>query len=503
MKLLKSKYILIIALISIILLTQTSLLLLGENEVINDYESNITSDIRGLTEISIKNKLNVTSMLYNMIVDEDIKNLMLEIHENPKASKVDLRSELYESHKENYNFMLEIGVHQFQFHLPSTESFLRFHAPDKFGDALSDYRESINRVIDTSKMSHGYEEGRVFGGYRYVYPIIKGNSYVGSVEFSFEMDKIIKPVEETYGVLGTLVMDEDEIKEKAFSSVKKIYVKETYTGLGYINPNESHKDIIKELSVSEKLFIEVSSKLREAKLKAGENVDVFVYEKTSDTLLWAVSIPLIDVKNETVGQLIYYKNDKILYDMMMNQSKVIRNSIILMLISIVLLIMSTLFFMNVKTKATFDSLTKLYSRHAFFETVVNKIDDGVVLMIDVDNFKETNDKYGHFVGDEVLKNISTIIQNHIRSSDYAIRWGGEEFLVLLMCLDMKTGEERARSLVNVVNDSDVNGVKTTISIGVSRLTKDYEKSFKRADDALYNAKASGKNTVCVIEGETY
>ena len=501
MKILKSKYFLMVTLICIILLSQMVLLLIGENEVIVNYESNISSDIVALTDVSIKNKMNVTGMLYNMLITEEVKDIMLSVSEESYESKADLRDELYDIHSENYNFMTSVGVNQFQFHLPSTESFLRFHAPDKFGDALVDYRESVNQVIESNKLSNGYEEGRVFGGYRYVYPIMKKNKYVGSVEFSFDMDKIIKPVEETYGVYGVLIMDEDEVKEKAFSSVKKLYVEESYTKLGYIIPSESHGNIIDRLGVSETLFAEVSSDLGDEKRLVYEDEIVFLYAKSSDTLLWAISIPLIDVKNETVGQLVYYKNDKKLYDMMEKQRRVIINSMILMAISLSLISAIVMFFANLKNKVTYDSLTKLHTRHAFYETIVDKIEDGVVLMIDIDDFKDVNDKHGHFVGDEVLKNISEIINNNIRPTDYAIRWGGEEFLVLFMCSDMHTGIERAKTLVKLVASSEVSGVKSTISIGVSQLTKDYEKSFKLADDALYNAKSAGKNTVYVTEDE--
>lgn len=122
-----------------------------------------------------------------------------------------------------------------------------------------------------------------------------------------------------------------------------------------------------------------------------------------------------------------------------------------------------------------------------------------VLMIDIDDFKKINDRFGHDVGDLVLKTLATILKHNCRESDVIARWGGEEFLVLLSNTGFEgagTIAERLRKTVANLRVKDL--PHFTISIGYTTYRKgeDIESLIKRVDSALYSAKGSGKNT-CV------
>ncbi|MHB1661643.1 MAG: GGDEF domain-containing protein, partial [bacterium] len=163
-----------------------------------------------------------------------------------------------------------------------------------------------------------------------------------------------------------------------------------------------------------------------------------------------------------------------------------------------------------KEQSIVDQLTGLYNRR-FLEDSSESIVAGIkrrgtvmgVLMCDIDHFKEVNDKYGHDNGDVVLRNVSKQIKKSIRSSDTAIRFGGEEFLALL--IDIKEGEgviiaEKIRNAVESAPLEIPGGVvlKKTISIGVCEYPADTDKfwqAVKFADVALYNAKETGRNRV--------
>jgi diguanylate cyclase (GGDEF) domain len=124
-------------------------------------------------------------------------------------------------------------------------------------------------------------------------------------------------------------------------------------------------------------------------------------------------------------------------------------------------------------------------------------------MIDVDHFKEINDKYGHDVGDMVLKTVAQTIKESIRESDIPIRFGGEEFLVLLTNVkpgDSESVAEKIRKNMEkrVIKLPNNTTIKRTISIGVSEIPTDTDKfwqAVKFADVALYKAKESGRNKV--------
>jgi diguanylate cyclase (GGDEF)-like protein len=129
-------------------------------------------------------------------------------------------------------------------------------------------------------------------------------------------------------------------------------------------------------------------------------------------------------------------------------------------------------------------------------------------MLDIDLFKSVNDKYGHDVGDEVLKAVGDVVLKNKRWSDIAGRLGGEEFALMLpeATLDRSVAAaERFRQLVadRVVTVGDYR-VSVTVSIGVSGCHPDVhgvDELIKHADLALYEAKRNGRNRVCRFDSE--
>jgi len=129
-----------------------------------------------------------------------------------------------------------------------------------------------------------------------------------------------------------------------------------------------------------------------------------------------------------------------------------------------------------------------------------------VLFIDIDDFKDVNDRYGHAVGDRVLRMVARTLFHNVRPFDFVIRWGGEEFLVILTNIeenDARVVAEKLRSLVarsglRVAGDI----IRVTVSIGVTlaRPGDTLETLLKRADASLYESKCAGKNRVSSATG---
>ncbi|WP_020210412.1 GGDEF domain-containing protein [Gilvimarinus chinensis] len=126
-----------------------------------------------------------------------------------------------------------------------------------------------------------------------------------------------------------------------------------------------------------------------------------------------------------------------------------------------------------------------------------------LLMIDIDHFKEINDKYGHAVGDKILSEVAMKIENVSRSTDMTFRFGGEEFGVILSSTGAAGAlitAERVRRAIEQMQVSHKNlRINTTVSIGVSACMHAEESLsllIERADTALYNAKRSGRNRSC-------
>jgi len=155
-----------------------------------------------------------------------------------------------------------------------------------------------------------------------------------------------------------------------------------------------------------------------------------------------------------------------------------------------------------------DVLTGLLTRHVFNEQIerlyVSSKADRIPLSaiaIDADNFKKINDTYGHATGDEVLKKIGEVILKSIRMSDFPIRMGGEEILILLPEADVNAAYSIAERIRKKIEEEFQNKpYKVTISLGVTQLRGEdsIETFLKRADDALYISKSNGKNQTNVL-----
>ncbi len=146
-----------------------------------------------------------------------------------------------------------------------------------------------------------------------------------------------------------------------------------------------------------------------------------------------------------------------------------------------------------------DKLTGFYRKDHF-----NGVDPVVrcILVVDIDHFKQVNDTYGHAIGDKVIMEVSRRIRGTIRTSDIGIRWGGEEFVVILDGnINVPDLENRLNELLKVISDELIFDLTITISIGALSSTKGMVLSdaFKCADEALYISKREGRNKFTIYE----
>ncbi|MDM8550179.1 GGDEF domain-containing protein [Desulfobacterales bacterium HSG2] len=152
-----------------------------------------------------------------------------------------------------------------------------------------------------------------------------------------------------------------------------------------------------------------------------------------------------------------------------------------------------------------DRLTGLHNRRKFDEMIKIEKERATrynipfsIVFIDIDHFKKINDTYGHDVGDQVLIEISSVLKSRIRITDWAFRWGGEEFILLLPVTSADKSLDLAERLRFIIeNHSFPHGRQLTISAGVAQFRNDesIDNLIKRADEALYRAKSGGRNKV--------
>ncbi|MCJ8294841.1 MAG: diguanylate cyclase [Colwellia sp.] len=162
--------------------------------------------------------------------------------------------------------------------------------------------------------------------------------------------------------------------------------------------------------------------------------------------------------------------------------------------------------------ACHDALTGLYSRNKMDLKLNEEIQRASrykhtmsIFMLDIDHFKDVNDTYGHDVGDEVLKHVANEIERSIRTTDFAARFGGEEFIIILPETVTQKAEELAERLRNSIANFHMytkydKDIKLTVSIGIATYpshAKTAPELLKAADTAMYAAKEAGRNKVMV------
>lgn len=164
---------------------------------------------------------------------------------------------------------------------------------------------------------------------------------------------------------------------------------------------------------------------------------------------------------------------------------------------------------RINALATTDQLTELLNRRGFDLLANQALQEArrhnsplCALMLDLDQFKELNDKHGHLAGDEVLRGFANNLQSDLRQADIICRWGGEEFILLLK----DTKPEQARELGEKIRQQaelsrfthNGSNLQITVSIGLAQLQADdaLNQLIARADRALYRAKQSGRNRLC-------
>jgi diguanylate cyclase (GGDEF)-like protein len=158
-----------------------------------------------------------------------------------------------------------------------------------------------------------------------------------------------------------------------------------------------------------------------------------------------------------------------------------------------------------------DHLTGLLNRRQITQLLDNEVRRALrydatfsVIMMDIDNFKSVNDRFGHQAGDTVLKKIADVIRKGVRATDLIGRWGGEEFIILSPETDVAGSillAEKMRSLLEANDFGKIGDITASFGVAAFNQSDDCETVIGRADAGLYAAKNGGKNRVEVVQTE--
>ncbi|MFU8786205.1 MAG: GGDEF domain-containing protein, partial [Candidatus Izemoplasmataceae bacterium] len=365
------------------------------------------------------------------------------------------------------------------------------------------------RIANTERVfASGFEEGKTFSGYRFVYPLFYEETHVGSIEISLSIATLM---ETFYNLFPTrdnfFLLDKALIQDVSFEDYL-IYYSDCIISDNYVVDNivnNQFDDLRYHFNKSsyDHFFTVHQANLA---LLMEQKADFYYYTEYQGKNYILLFQDLRNVKNNHVGYMVIIYEDNLLitYSNQLRISATFITGFFLALI--VMFVIYGIDKLKLQDLSTKDTLTGISNRFYFRKIAKIELEKArrynkelSIIMLDIDFFKHINDNYGHKKGDEVLKNLVQAIQSKIRITDIFARWGGEEFAILLPETDLKKAVIVAEKLrVHVKGISLIEEEIITVSFGVSAYNPDIEtvdQLIGLSDEALYRAKNSGRNCV--------
>ncbi|DAB29999.1 MAG TPA: hypothetical protein CFH84_06485 [Sulfurimonas sp. UBA12504] len=205
-----------------------------EKEYLQIYNSNVEKDFA----IIYEKYSAIAKTMYQTTINKPEVLKLLALAYKSEDEKNSSREKLYQFLANDYEFLKSHELRQLHFHLKNNESFLRFHRPQKYGDDLSQTRTTVAWVNENHKELSGFEEGRIYNGFRHIYPLLQTNKYnekesLGSVEISFSAYPLCKEFTKFQNTKAGFILDKKVINEKVFSNELSNYVKSPFSDFYY------------------------------------------------------------------------------------------------------------------------------------------------------------------------------------------------------------------------------------------------------------------------------
>lgn len=416
-----------------------------------------------------------------------------------------MRSSLLQVLTPLYSEMVRIGFRQLHFHFPDNTSFLRFHKPGKYGDDLTEIRPTVARTNRENIRTMGFEEGRIFNGYRFVYPLSFKDLHVGSVETSislFPVAEELSRITADEGILSAtiLLLRTDLVQNTVWPEEQSAYTVSAFSDRYMVDAEVSDMTSLDLKRINDSIRSRALPMMEK-----GLSFALPVSVRGQDSFL-VEFLPKKNFDGEVVGYIVHYQQNR--------EFAVLRRFFFLRVFSLILLTLFVLaffvyrqrFITKLQNLATTDPLTRVSNRRYLLENLKERVylvdryaRPHSLIMFDVDHFKDLNDGFGHALGDRVLMEIVDICRGELRTTDLLARWGGDEFVILLT----ETDAEKARLVAErirqrVAERFAAEEYNVTLSLGVYQIpagATDPDPLFARVDAALYRAKEKGRNRV--------
>ncbi len=378
--------------------------------------------------------------------------------------------------------------------------FLRVHNPGNHSDILTRY--TITKALRTQKRSVGVEFGLQHSlTLRNVHPWFISGELAGFIEMGEEIDHILPHIAEMLDTEIFLTFNKKLLSRKTWKKT--------------INPytHDSRWKILDRSVLFGKTMDHIPSDLyKYLNQQDGTDKVLFHIQEQKKNFIGGY-IDLKDARNEKIGKIVVLKDVSV-------QHKRVKDYILLVLLSGIVLFLllmcivvtyinmssSRLAFYHRKLEDSkfIDPLTKIGNRRYLLEKtkmLFANEQTGVTMLVDIDNFKKVTDRYGHGVGDEVLRSISKKMSKYVRQDDIFARFRGDAFVILLPQCALDIAMIKAEAIRHAIEsiETPINNstIRVTVSMGIYEIERgdSFEKVIKNTDIALHQAKENGRNRI--------
>jgi len=440
----------------------------------------------------------------DIIEREDILNLIIKL----KNAKVDeqrkIRKKLYNKLYKFYRLLKKYKIYYMTLYFPNGKVFLRMHQPYKFGDSLYKNHNSIPFINKNNILAHEINTGIIYN-----YPLFFNGKLIAHIKTSISYDVLKQELTKLFNSDYEYILKKDFISNSAFRTGQKLFIQSDINKNYFYEESSIKRDRSRVNNQTiHKINLLLKDRIKD-KLNLEKNFAEAVKVQGKYYIVTFLTISPLQKNSHNIGYLISYEQDDTygVFNSIFLHNIILANSIIILILLFGYYVLE----MNEKLKliASTDKLTRLFNRNKFYEIAPLEIERATrykrplsLIIFDIDFFKKINDKYGHNIGDYVLKELAKIVKNSVRKNDSIFRWGGEEFIILVPETNIVGAQNLAEKLRKAVENYEFDTVNfVTISLGVAQYNEDIDKDIdsliSRADEALYKSKEAGRNMVTV------
>ena len=427
--------------------------------------------------------------------NDDVKNIISSAIQSESQNLNRLRQKLFTNLDPVYQNLREIGVRQFQVHLPGNIVLLRMHRPDLFADDLSLVRETVAYVDQHQKAVESFEQGRTFTGIRFVYPLFDArNKFIGSAEISASADILIHSLGHIYSNLQLLV-DRSITDAKVDKTEKSKYHTSQYSDRLLVESTTSDKPFNLEFDNSTLAFIADKSSKNESFSFSANN-----YQQQHGI------VSFLNLRNSlsgnSVGYLASYSISPHLQQL--NKSYLIQLLICFITFS-VLFIGFVAIYLQKKAlieRYYYSEIMHIPNRQALLRDLI-KIEHPSLALININEFKNINDIYGIHMGNDLLLDFANRAKANTGKFGYKIFHLGADEIAILgegtiesnFNQNLAKLQNKLEEHVYIYSDKEID-IELNITIGIMH---GHHQVLEKADLALRDAKKRHQDLIVFDE----